>query len=130
MDLGGNRTIHLIGICGTGMGSLAGLLKAQGFAVRGSDEDPQPPIATMLESQGIPVLKGYRPGNLDPAPDIVVVGNVSMSGRTEFLLGSVPNRVSHAAPCTVVIVNTRGTDGGPAPPPREEDASPVAASEG
>lgn len=62
--------------------------------------------------------------------DIVVVGNVTMSGRTQFLLGSVPNRVSHAAPCTVVIVNTRGTDGGPASPPREEEAPRVAASEG
>ena len=62
--------------------------------------------------------------------DIVVVGNVSMSGRTQFLLGSVPNRVSHAAPCTVVIVNTRGTDGGPASPRREEEAPRVAASDG
>jgi ubiquinone biosynthesis protein len=41
--------------------------------------------------------------------DIVVVGNVSMSDRSEFLLGSVPNRVSHTAPCTVVIVNTSGS---------------------
>ncbi len=63
--------------------------------------------------------------------DIVVVGNVSMSGRTQFLLGSVPNRVSHAAPCTVVIVNTRGTDGAPpTSPPRKEEAPGVAASEG
>jgi ubiquinone biosynthesis protein len=43
--------------------------------------------------------------------DIVVVGNVSMSDRTEFLVGSVPNRVSHTAPCTVVIVNTSDGDG-------------------
>lgn len=85
MNLGGNRTIHLIGICGTGMGSLAGILKAQGFAVRGSDEDPQPPIATMLESQGIPVVKGYRPGNLEPAPDIVVVGNVVSRSNPEVV---------------------------------------------
>lgn len=62
--------------------------------------------------------------------DIVVVGSVSMSGRTKFLLGSVPNRVSHAAPCTVVIVNTHGTDGGAASPGPEEETSHDAASEG
>src|SRR5581483_11520859 len=62
--------------------------------------------------------------------DIVVVGEVSMSGRTQFLLGSVPNRVSHAAPCTVMIVNTRGSDGAPAPPPRQGEAPRAAASEG
>ncbi len=58
------------------MGSLAGLLKALGFAVRGSDQDPHPPISTMLESLGIPILRGYRPENLDPIPDVIVVGNV------------------------------------------------------
>jgi len=59
--------------------------------------------------------------------DIVVVGNVSMRGRTEFLLGSVPNRVSHTAPCTVVIVNTSGDDDGPAPPRSgsESDGGPT-----
>ena len=70
------RSVHLIGVCGTGMGSLAGLLREQGHAVRGSDQDVYPPISTMLESMGIPILKGYRPENLDPAPDLVVVGNV------------------------------------------------------
>jgi UDP-N-acetylmuramate: L-alanyl-gamma-D-glutamyl-meso-diaminopimelate ligase len=70
------RTVHLIGICGTGMGSLAGLLRDAGFDVRGSDQDVYPPISTMLQGLGIPVLKGYRPENLDPPPDVVVVGNV------------------------------------------------------
>ena len=42
--------------------------------------------------------------------DVLVVGNVGMSGRREFLLGNVPNRVSHNAPCTIVIVNTAGGD--------------------
>jgi UDP-N-acetylmuramate: L-alanyl-gamma-D-glutamyl-meso-diaminopimelate ligase len=58
------------------MGSLAGLLKARGFQVRGSDADPRPPISSMLEQLGISVLKGYSPANLDPHPDVVVVGNV------------------------------------------------------
>ncbi|MBI3450835.1 MAG: UDP-N-acetylmuramate:L-alanyl-gamma-D-glutamyl-meso-diaminopimelate ligase [Acidobacteria bacterium] len=70
------RTAHLIGICGTGMGSLAGLLKDAGLAVRGSDADVYPPISTMLEAMGIPILKGYRAENLDPAPDVIVVGNI------------------------------------------------------
>ncbi len=58
------------------MGSLAGLLKARGLDVRGSDENVYPPISTMLESLGIPILKGYGPRNLIPFPDLVVVGNV------------------------------------------------------
>jgi len=70
------RTAHLIGICGTGMGSLAGLLKEAGFAVRGSDQDVYPPISTMLEAMGIAILKGYRAENLDPVPDVIVVGNI------------------------------------------------------
>ena len=70
------KTVHLIGICGTGMASLAGLLKSRGFSVRGSDENVYPPMSTMLDSLEIPVMKGYRPENLDPAPDLVVVGNV------------------------------------------------------
>lgn len=58
------------------MGSLAGLLGSLGFRVRGSDENVYPPMSTMLESLGIEVMRGYTPGNLDPAPDLVVVGNV------------------------------------------------------
>ena len=58
------------------MGSLAGLLKAQGFEVRGSDADPRPPISIMLRELGIPVSTGYAPANLNPRPDMVVVGNV------------------------------------------------------
>jgi len=70
------RTCHLIGICGTGMGSLAGLLIEKGFTVRGSDADPRPPVSTMLESLGIEILRGYDARNLEPLPDTVVVGNV------------------------------------------------------
>lgn len=70
------RSIHLLGICGTGMGSFAGLLKAAGYQVRGSDENVYPPMSDKLASWGIPVLSGYRPENLEPAPDLVIVGNV------------------------------------------------------
>jgi len=68
--------IHLLGICGTGMAALAGILKEQGFRVTGSDEHVYPPMSTMLEGLGIPLQNGYRPENLTPVPDLVVVGNV------------------------------------------------------
>jgi UDP-N-acetylmuramate: L-alanyl-gamma-D-glutamyl-meso-diaminopimelate ligase len=68
--------VHLIGVCGTGMGSLAGLLAAAGFSVTGSDARPYPPMSTQLAAAGIRVIEGYRPENLDHRPDLVVVGNV------------------------------------------------------
>ena len=68
--------IHLLGICGTGMAALAGILKEQGYQVTGSDEHAYPPMSTFLEGLGIKVLNGYKPENLEPVPDLVVVGNV------------------------------------------------------
>jgi UDP-N-acetylmuramate: L-alanyl-gamma-D-glutamyl-meso-diaminopimelate ligase len=68
--------IHLLGICGTGMAALAGILKEQGHQVTGSDEHVYPPMSTLLEGLGIPLKNGYRPENLAPTPDLVVVGNV------------------------------------------------------
>ncbi len=71
------RRIHLIGVAGTGMGSFAGMLKAAGHEVTGSDENVYPPMSTQLERWGIQVLTPYRAENLDVArPDLVVVGNV------------------------------------------------------
>jgi UDP-N-acetylmuramate: L-alanyl-gamma-D-glutamyl-meso-diaminopimelate ligase len=68
--------IHLLGICGTGMAALAGILQEQGFRVSGSDEHVYPPMSTLLAGLGIPIQNGYRPENLTPVPDLVVVGNV------------------------------------------------------
>lgn len=68
--------IHLMGICGTAMASLAGLLKDRGFRVTGSDANPYPPMSTQLEQLEIPVMNGYRAENLNPKPDFVIVGNV------------------------------------------------------
>ncbi len=68
--------IHLMGICGTGMASLAGMLKAKGYIVTGSDKNIYPPMSDLLHSLDIPVLEGYLPGHLHPAPDLVIVGNV------------------------------------------------------
>ncbi|MCL6620740.1 MAG: UDP-N-acetylmuramate:L-alanyl-gamma-D-glutamyl-meso-diaminopimelate ligase [Syntrophobacterales bacterium] len=70
------RHIHLLGICGTGMAALAGILHEQGFVVTGSDEHVYPPMSTFLAGLGLAIREGYRPENLEPPPDLVVVGNV------------------------------------------------------
>ncbi len=75
--------IHLVGICGTGMGSLAGLLAEAGYEVRGSDENVYPPMSTMLEQLGITLMSGYRAGNLDWGPDLVVIGNIATASNPE-----------------------------------------------
>ncbi|HXF03846.1 MAG TPA: UDP-N-acetylmuramate:L-alanyl-gamma-D-glutamyl-meso-diaminopimelate ligase [Blastocatellia bacterium] len=74
---------HLIGICGTAMAGLAGLLKAAGDRVTGSDQDVYPPMSTFLSNLGIPVFNGYREENLQPHPDVVVVGNALSRGNPE-----------------------------------------------
>ncbi len=71
------RRIHLVGVAGTGMGSFAGMLKAAGYQVTGSDENVYPPMSEMLKAWGIPALTPYAPANLDAAkPDLVIIGNV------------------------------------------------------
>ncbi|MCK5068879.1 MAG: UDP-N-acetylmuramate:L-alanyl-gamma-D-glutamyl-meso-diaminopimelate ligase [Bacteroidales bacterium] len=67
--------IHLMGICGTGMGSLAGMLKTSGYKITGSDQNVYPPMSDFLAQSGIPVTSGYTADNLDPRPDLVIVGN-------------------------------------------------------
>jgi len=69
------NNVYLIGICGTGMGALAGLFKQAGYDVRGADDGVYPPMSTHLAEQDIPVLEGYDPAHLDPPPDLTVVGN-------------------------------------------------------
>jgi UDP-N-acetylmuramate: L-alanyl-gamma-D-glutamyl-meso-diaminopimelate ligase len=77
------RHIHLIGICGTAMASLAGLLQLQGHRITGSDKAAYPPMSDLLHSLGIPVLEPYAESNLDPVPDLVVVGNALSRGNPE-----------------------------------------------
>ncbi len=74
---------HLVGICGTAMASLAGMLQARGAKVTGSDENVYPPMSTMLESLGIEVKPGYRAENLQPSPDCVIIGNAIPRGNAE-----------------------------------------------
>src|SRR5262245_2874457 len=69
--------IHLVGIAGTGMGAFAGMLKAGGYVVTGSDENVYPPMSDMLRAWGIDVFTPYAPENLERAsPDLVIIGNV------------------------------------------------------
>ena len=88
--------IHLLGICGTGMAALAGILKEQGHRVSGSDEHAYPPMSTYLAGLGIAVQNGYAPENLVPRPDLAVVGNVIRRDNPEAqaLLGSDIPRLS------------------------------------
>src|SRR5262249_12911585 len=65
------RSIHVIAVGGVGMTALAGLLKAAGYEVRGSDEELYPPMSLVVARIGITVFKGYRPENLSPPPDLV-----------------------------------------------------------
>ena len=68
--------VHLLGICGTGMASLAGMFHERGYRVSGSDQAMYPPMSDFLAEMGISVREGYRATNLTPRPDLVVVGNV------------------------------------------------------
>lgn len=70
------ETIHIIGVAGTGMGSLAAMLKERGYDVRGSDAMAYPPMSDWLDEREIPVMIGYDEANLDWDPDLVIVGNV------------------------------------------------------
>src|SRR5438132_1212256 len=78
------KRVHLIGICGTAMASLAGLLKQRGFKVTGSDAAAYPPMSDFLASMNIPVAQPYAEANLKPRPDVVVVGNAISRGNAEL----------------------------------------------
>jgi UDP-N-acetylmuramate: L-alanyl-gamma-D-glutamyl-meso-diaminopimelate ligase len=78
------KHIHLIGICGTAMASLAGMLKQRGFQVTGSDAAAYPPMSDFLSELDIPVAQPFDAKNLDPRPDLVVVGNAMSRGNVEL----------------------------------------------
>lgn len=80
--------IHILGICGTFMGSLAILAKQLGFEVSGSDANVYPPMSTQLEEQGIRLCEGFDPKHLRPAPDMVIIGNAMSRGNpcVEYVL--------------------------------------------
>src|ERR1700744_6145884 len=78
------KHIHLIGICGTAMASLAGMLKQRGFHVTGSDAAAYPPMSDFLASLDIAVAQPFAEKNLNPAPDLVIVGNAISRGNLEL----------------------------------------------
>src|ERR671935_1514913 len=82
--MGNAKHIHLIGICGTAMASLAGMLRERGFQVTGSDAAAYPPMSNFLADLGIPVAEPYAESNLKPHPDLVVVGNAISRGNVEL----------------------------------------------
>jgi UDP-N-acetylmuramate: L-alanyl-gamma-D-glutamyl-meso-diaminopimelate ligase len=113
------KSIHLMGICGTGMASLAGILKHQGFSITGSDANVYPPMSDFLASLSITVSEGYRPQNLMSNPDLVIVGNVITRENPEAVelagLGipyiSMPQALRHYAmkdKKSIVITGTHG----------------------
>src|SRR5882757_3162176 len=75
---------HLIGICGTAMASLAGMLQARGHRVTGSDQNVYPPMSTQLEALGIEIMQGYKAENCDVGADCTIVGNTISRGNAEL----------------------------------------------
>jgi UDP-N-acetylmuramate: L-alanyl-gamma-D-glutamyl-meso-diaminopimelate ligase len=75
--------VHLCGVCGTAMASLAGLLREQGHEVTGSDQDVYPPMSSQLEALGIPIRSPYAEANVPADADLVVVGNALSRGNPE-----------------------------------------------
>lgn len=113
------RHIHLMGVCGTGMAAMAGMLKSLGYQVSGSDSHVYPPMSDFLARTGIPILEGYRGENLDPRPDLVIVGNVITRKNPEAVALaelripylSFPQLLSHqylAAKKSLVVAGTHG----------------------
>ncbi|MEZ9007868.1 UDP-N-acetylmuramate:L-alanyl-gamma-D-glutamyl-meso-diaminopimelate ligase [Vibrio sp. 10N.247.311.59] len=80
--------IHILGICGTFMGGAAVLARQLGHKVTGSDANVYPPMSTLLESQGIEIIEGFNPSQLEPRPDLVVIGNAMSRGNpcVEYVL--------------------------------------------
>src|SRR6202522_2490426 len=78
-----SKHIHLIGICGTAMASLAGMLQLKGHRVTGSDTAAYPPMSDFLRQLGIAIAEPFSAKNLEPAPDLVIVGNALSRGNPE-----------------------------------------------
>ena len=73
--------VHILGICGTFMGGIAAIARAAGHTVSGSDRNVYPPMSTQLAALGIAVTEGFDAAQLEPAPDVVIVGNVMTRGQ-------------------------------------------------
>jgi UDP-N-acetylmuramate: L-alanyl-gamma-D-glutamyl-meso-diaminopimelate ligase len=113
------RNIHLLGICGTAMAALAGSLHALGYRVTGTDEHVYPPMSDLLRRLGIAFSEGYRPGNIPPDAELVIVGNVIRESNPEaaemrrrgLLYVSMAEAVQRfiiRARSTIAVVGTHG----------------------
>jgi UDP-N-acetylmuramate: L-alanyl-gamma-D-glutamyl-meso-diaminopimelate ligase len=113
------RSIHLIAVCGTGMGALACLLKEIGYHITGSDQHVYPPMSDFLIKNGICLFEGYRADNLSHSPDLVVVGNAVSKDNPEvqaMQAGRIPycsmpqaiNRFAAAGKKQIVVSGTHG----------------------
>jgi UDP-N-acetylmuramate: L-alanyl-gamma-D-glutamyl-meso-diaminopimelate ligase len=111
--------VHLMGVCGVGMAPLAGILKQRGCLVTGSDQNVYPPMSHFLEGLAIPVLEGYDARNLNPVPDLVIVGNVITKHNPEAIelsrlklpYLSMPQALTHFAmknKRSIVVCGTHG----------------------
>ena len=74
--------IHILGICGTFMGGIAALAKQLGHKVTGSDAQVYPPMSDQLRQLGIELIEGYEPSQLEPRPDLVIIGNALSRGNS------------------------------------------------
>jgi len=113
------RHIHLMGICGTAMAALAGMLQQEGYKVTGSDSHVYPPMSTFLQKLGIDIFEGYKADNLNCNPDLVIVGNVITQknpeaialSKTTLPYISLPQALEHlfiATRKSLVVAGTHG----------------------
>lgn len=111
--------VHILGICGTFMGGIAAIAKALGHKVTGSDLNVYPPMSTQLEALGIELIQGYDVSQLNPRPDIVVIGNAMSRGNAcvEYVLNnhipytSGPEWLKHHVLQNAWVLAVAGTHG-------------------
>jgi UDP-N-acetylmuramate: L-alanyl-gamma-D-glutamyl-meso-diaminopimelate ligase len=111
--------VHILGVCGTFMGGVAAIAKEAGFRVTGSDRNIYPPMSDQLARLGVGLIEGYEAGQLDPAPDVVVVGNVMTRGmpvieemlnrRIPYMSG--PEWLAQAVLRNRTVIGVSGTHG-------------------
>ncbi len=116
---GSRMHVHVLGICGTFMGSLALLARELGHKVTGSDANVYPPMSTQLEQAGIALMEGFSPEHLQPSPDLVVIGNALSRGNpaVEYVLNkglrytSGPGWLRELLPPETWVLGVSGTHG-------------------
>jgi UDP-N-acetylmuramate: L-alanyl-gamma-D-glutamyl-meso-diaminopimelate ligase len=111
--------VHILGVCGTFMGGVAAIAKEAGYRVTGSDRNIYPPMSDQLARLGVELIEGFDAGQLDPAPDVVVVGNVMTRGmpvieellnrRIPYLSG--PEWLANAVLRNRSVIGVSGTHG-------------------